>query len=418
MTNMRFGMVGLVSLVALSGACIIQSGSQFDDEGGGGSGNSGNNSNTGGSCLVGCGGNGSGGGGGVVDPPCANDPNIDGDGDGWTGAAGDCNDCTDLMNPGALDYAGNNIDEDCNGIPDDSPTDCDGALPIDSMDPMDGARAMGLCKATTGADDWGVVSAEYIMVDGSPNNGSFEYHLGHGILGHFGNEVNPQEGTKLFAVSSGTARNPTDPGYDDVSGYDKYYQTNAAPGFPKESPACPGVVTGEAHDSIALRVRIRTPTNAKSLRFNVNMYTYEFPVFICSTFNDFVTAIMSPAPPAQADANCVNGPCGNISFDTQGNPLSVNAGFLEVCTAQQAGGKNFPCNLGPSQLNGTGFEDHAATGWLQTTAPLADPGQEIVMEFGAWDSGDGVLDTTGLFDNFAFELEETPTQTEPIPDPK
>jgi hypothetical protein len=401
-----------VALAALiGGACAVKN-SKFNgrgdaDEGGGSPGAGG----SGGFDPVGSGGQ-----GGIDDPECNNPDGMDGDGDGWPVPV-DCNDCTEWMNPGAYDYDGNNIDEDCNGTADDTIVGCDGALDIASPDGMDGARAMGLCQGVTG-DSWGVVSAEYMHVDGTPG-GEPTFHDGHGILTHFGDEVNPQEGTQLFAVSSGSARNPTDPGYQDVGGYDKLYTSNAAPGFPKESAACPGVVTGQAHDSIALRLRIKSPTNAKSLAFNVNMYTYEFPVFICSTYNDFVTAVMAPAPSGLADATCQgNVPCGNISFDTQGNPLSVNAGFLEVCTPQMAGGKNFPCNLGPTQLNGTGFETHAATGWLQTTAPLENPGDEIVMEFGAWDSGDGILDTTGLFDNFTFEFEETPTQTAPIPNPR
>jgi hypothetical protein len=406
----RFGIAGFLGCAALLGACIVNNSELTDDDGNTGGGNVGGTG--GGTNLV----TGGGGSGGVVDVPCDNDPAIDGDMDGWTGADGDCNDCTNLMNPGAYDYIGNSIDEDCNGTDDDTIAVCDGGLAIDSNDPLDGARALDLCTMSTG-DSWGVVSAQYINADGTPNSG-INFDLGHGILAGFGDVINPQGGQQLFAVSSGTARNPTDPGYQDVGGFDKGYTTGAAPGFPKESAACPGVITGEAHDSVALRIEIKTPTNAKSLSFNVNMYTYEFPVFICDQFNDFVTAIMAPAPAGLADAQCGALPCGNISFDTQGNPLSVNAGFLEVCSPQMAGGKNFPCSLGIEQLGGTGFEDHAATGWLQTVAPLENPGDNVILEFGAWDSGDGVLDTTGLFDNFSWSLEDTPTYTEPIPNPK
>jgi len=74
-------------------------------------------------------------GGGVLgtEPACDGvDPNIDNDADGWTGSNGDCNDCTALMNPGALDFPGNNIDEDCNAAKDDNPGSCDGALPLNA----------------------------------------------------------------------------------------------------------------------------------------------------------------------------------------------------------------------------------------------------------------------------------------------
>jgi hypothetical protein len=179
------------------------------------------------------------------------------------------------------------------------------------------------------------------------------------------------------------------------------------------------VPTGEPHDSAGLLVEIKTPTNAKSLRFNLNFYTYEFPQWVCSEFNDFFVAIMSPTPPGQAD--------GNISFDSKGNLISVNAGFLQVCHAQSAGGKVFDCPLGPQQLTGTGFDEDAfgfypnnsaATGWLQTNAPIAEPGSTISLLFTVWDSGDGNLDSTVLLDNFSFEVKPSETGTAPIDVPK
>ncbi len=390
-------------------ACSADNGSQLsDDDEGSGSANGG----SGGGFDLSSGGGGE---GGIVDVPCDNTPDMDGDQDGWTGAQGDCNDCTRWMNPGAYDYAGNHIDEDCNGVQDDTVEACDGALAVGSSDPLDAARAMDLCTMA-GGQSWGVVSAEYVHVDGTPAT-SPSFHYGHGILTHFGAAVNPQGGTQLFALSSGAARNPTDPDYQDPGGFDKGYVTSPASGYPKESPSCPGVITGEAHDSIALRLRLKTPTNAQSFAFNVNMYTWEYPGYICSTFNDFVTVMMAPAPSGLGDTTCGGLPCGNISFDAQGNSLSVNAGFLEVCSPGTYGGKTFDCQLGTGELSGTGFEEHAATGWLQTTAPVT-PGSDITLELGAWDSGDGILDTTGLFDNFRWSLEETPTGTKPIDDPK
>src|SRR5262249_40286032 len=153
------------------------------------------------------------------------------------------------------------------------------------------------------------------------------------------------------------------------AGDDKFYTTGAPPGFPKESPSCPGITSGEPHDSAALQIQLKAPTNAKAIKFNLNFYTYEDPDYICSEINDFFVAILTPNPAGQAD--------GNISFDAMGNLVSVNAGFLQVCHAQMAGGKNFPCPLGTSQLLGTGFDqdpfgdptdNSAATGWLETTS--------------------------------------------------
>ena len=416
MAKLVVKLFSIASAAALMSACIIKSSGEDDDgDQGTTTTSSGNTTTTGGAGGAGGGEGGSGGEGGITDPPCANDPGEDGDADGWTGAQGDCNDCQKWINPGAFDYVGNNIDEDCNDAVDDTVMQCDQSLALDSNDPLDGARAMDLCTFQSG-ESWGVIAASYNHIDGSePDDADFD--LGHGILTQFGDVVMPQGGGNLLAISSGAARNPGDPGYADPAGFDKGYTSQAAPGFPKESPACPGVVTGTPHDSIHLRMRIKTPTNARSFSFNVNMYTYEYPGYICREFNDFVTAIMSPAPTEHADAMCNGTPCGNISFDAMGNPLSVNAGFLTVCEPGTHGGKVFECLDGTDALAGTGFEGHASTGWLQTKAPVERPGEEIVLEFGAMDSADGILDTTGLFDNFQWDLHESIVITDPQPSP-
>jgi hypothetical protein len=351
-------------------------------------------------------------------PPCnVTDPNVDTDGDGYTIAQGDCNDCTAQMNPGAYDFPGNGVDEDCNGKADDTPTDCDGSLAVASNSAEDGAKAIGLCKKASGAS-WGLVQARYASADNQPLSNFPNGDLGHGILSGFGPNVHPQEGHKMLALSSGTARQPNDSGYQSVSGFDKGYTNTPPSGFPKESPSCPGVTTGDPHDSAALEVTIKVPSNAKSLAFNLNFYTYEYPAWICSEFNDFFVALLSPPPAALPD--------GNVSFDAQGNLVSVNAGFLQVCNPSQAGGKNFTCPLGTSQLQGTGFEtdlfgdpvdNSAATGWLQTTAPV-EPGSTIKLRFAVWDSGDGVLDSTVLLDNFTWDAKGGTTVTAPVGVPK
>lgn len=287
---------------------------------------------------------------------------------------------------------------------------CDAALDVAGNDALDGARAIGLCQISDGTT-WGLVSATWVRTDGGPLQGS-NLELGRGILTGFGPNVTPQEGGAMLALSSGAARQPTDPGYQSVSGFWKDQVPHGAPpGYPKESPSCPGVVTGSPYDSGGLELSIKTPTDANSFSFNLNFYTFEFPVWICSEFNDFFAALLTPQPAGLPD--------GNISFDSQGNTISVNAGFLEVCYPQTAGGKNFPCTYGPGELQGTGYDEQpngsAATGWLETAAPIAVPGETITLRFATWDSGDGYLDSTALVDNFRFEQDTTVTGTVPVP---
>ena len=151
--------------------------------------------------------------------PCAvnniaKDPEADSDGDGFP-LKYDCNECDPNVNNGAFDVPGNNIDEDCNGVPDDEPADCDDGLALASSDAFDGAKAIGLCKKATDDQMWGVVEATWVKPDGSPQSNS----LGQGILTKLG--VNAaQAGKSMLAVSSGSARDPVDPGYESVDGSD------------------------------------------------------------------------------------------------------------------------------------------------------------------------------------------------------
>jgi hypothetical protein len=283
---------------------------------------------------------------------------------------------------------------------------CDQGLDIVGTNAMDGARAIGLCKFYE-EGSWGVKGAAWVRSDGQPLTGALLD--GKGVLDQFGS-ITPREGNSMLVISSGIARAPGDPGYVEGTGYakmDEFFDPphGAPPGYPKESPSCPGVITGEPYDSAGLRLTIQTPTDAKSLTYDFNFYTYEFPTFICTEWNDFFVAMMNPKVAALPD--------GNISFDSQGNTISVNAGFLQVCTAQVAGNKQFDCPLGPGELNGTGFETHAATSWLTTSAPIENPGGEITLDFLIWDSGDTIYDSTTLIDNFRFDLDETTTVTEP-----
>lgn len=388
----------------------------------GGSGGSNGSSGSGGILNVG-----GSGGTDVINPPCENsDPNADSDGDGYRGADGDCNDCSAQMNPGAFDFAGNGADEDCNGVPDDEPSNCEAGLPMDGNNPMDAVRAIGLCRTAigdaTGAQrTWGVLGAGYVFADGSTSsqqpdsgfgtctgNGGFgspPNALSHGVLSGFGPAVQPRDGEAMLSLSSGVAR----AGVNGDSPGGAYMCTKSAtpPGFPTPSTAaCPGTDIDDtpiANDPIALEIRLRAPTNAKSLSFDFDFYTYEYPVYICTEYNDFFVALLYSQHPN-------NPPNKNVSFDSQGNPVSVNNGFLEVCQPGNHGGKNFPCPLGTAELTSTGFEDHAATGWLQTTTSVV-PGEELTIRFAIWDMGDEILDSTVLIDNFQWDVDEGQTGT-------
>lgn len=352
-------------------------------------------------------------------------PNEDLDHDGYTPAQGDCDDCRSSINPGAYDYPGNGIDEDCDGTPDNEPSGCDVGFDIWALDPFDAARSLGLCRFTT-ADavgkqrTWGVIDAAWVFADGTtesvqPNatgsscveeyggEGVAPHPLSHAIVGKFGKWVVPRGGSSMVVLSSGIAREGV------VGPSPKQAKMCTKSGTPKGFPAsstfaCPGVNiynTPEANDPMALELRIRVPWNAKSLSFDFNYFTYEYPDSRCSRYNDhFVALLFGGHPDIPGDKN--------VSFDSHGGHVSVNNSFLEVCNS---------CPQTAKELEQTGFEEHGATGWLRTTAKVL-PGEEITLRFAIWDMGDEVLDSTVLIDNIQWEVEEGDIETVRPDDPK
>jgi hypothetical protein len=364
---------------------------------------------------------------------CQSQADDDNDHDGYSVTQGDCNDCDPNINPGAYDVAGNSVDEDCNGKADDEPTGCDMGPASPATDAIEGAQSLGLCRvasatATGKQRTWGVVSAKWVFPDGTGTSldpatyawpdpsiylgacvaggggkGNPPHSLSHHVLTAFGPNVSPLDGKTMVALSSGVA----EPGKIDESpsGAAMCTRSRTPAGFPISSKmACPGqqiAADDNANDGIALELEIRAPSNAFGFSFDFDFYTYEFPEFVCTEFNDFFVALLYSSHPS-TPAN------KNISFDKQGNPVSVNNAFVEVCTAGEAGEKMFACPLGRKELQGTGFDDpdnSAATSWLRTNAKIV-PGETFKIRFAVWDMGDEVLDSTVLLDRFVWVLEE------------
>jgi hypothetical protein len=337
---------------------------------------------------------------GACDRDPRDPPRLPGSGNVGAGGSG--------LTPGPTAGSGGELVEE---VIADPAAPCDQDLALDDPDPYAGAAALGLCKRARGDDDWGILEARYTLIDGSePDSPSFD--LGHGLLPSLGRRMRPFEGESFLALSSGTARPPGHSEFVSPAGFDKAYISEPPFGFPKESPSCDDVVTGLTRDDIALELVMRAPPEARSLAFQFTFFTFEWPVYVCSEFNDFMVALLEPFPPGQPD--------GNISFDQLGNPVSVNNALVRVCSCAddppcQAPPEeprvSYDCELGDDELEGTGFELHAATSWLVTRAPVT-PGEIVKLRIGVFDSGDGLLDSTTLVDGFRWlanpiELPET-----------
>jgi hypothetical protein len=348
------------------------------------------------------------------------------DKDGWSPSQGDCNDCDPNVNPGAIDVLHQNDggaptwgDEDCSGTPGDNAKPCDTGLALTDVNASDGAKAIELCATTTATDrTYGVISATYLRADGTADAAPGAQV---GIQPGWGTNVHVQGGASLLALSSGYARSVGQAGACNGISCTTNATGTAPTGFPQDDPACPP--TKAVVDDVALEVQVRVPTNATGYSFNFKFYSFEFPNYVCdpSGYNDQFIALVTPPP---AGAYVPTGSTGgNISFDSNNNPVSVNLGFFDVCdgntsrfakTCNAKTGATCPpipnpyCPLGVGDLAGTGFDvwntkDGAAgaTRWLQTQAP-ATPGSVITIRFAIWDAGNTEFDSTVLIDNFAW----------------
>lgn len=322
---------------------------------------------------------------------CVSSPSFDNDGDGFTGNEGDCNDCDANVNPGAIevptdpnDPMADPADENCDGQIDEPAGDCDSGLQIGDVTPMNGARAIGLCKELKqGEKGWGVLEAAYTRADGTPTAPGPAV----GLLPKFGSMVNPRAGATLLALSSGHARDATMSDNCGSFSCQTAGSGTAPAGFPQDVPGCSGAT--DINDDVALSLKIKAPANATGYSFEFDFYSFEYPEWVCTSFNDQFIALVNPPP-----LGAIN---GNISFDSKTNPVSVNIAFFQVCA--DAG-----CSLGDAELLGTGFDtwdDAGATSWLTTQAPVKG-GETFDIRFAIWDTGDQSWDSTVLVDNFKW----------------
>ena len=337
-------------------------------------------------------GNGESGGSGGPNLGCDSALDEDRDMDGWTKLDGDCNDCDANVNPGAVEVEVTEpgkdgvipdpADEDCDGVVDNVPMPCDGAISFDDADPFNAAAAIGLCDVAEGPMDAGVVDAQWVRADGTVVAGGT---VQHGMLPGFGPNVAAREGTNVLGLSSGAARLPDQAGFCGDFSCNGTGGGTAPAGFPQDVPECPG--SSSINDDYALELTLRAPSNATGFQFDFDFYSYEYPEWVCTSFNDQFIALVEPQPEGSID--------GNVSFDGVGNPVSVNIAFFDVCDG---------CALGTDELTGTGFDqfnDAGATSWLSTTSPV-EGGSEFTIRFALWDTGDSAYDSTVLVDNFRW----------------
>ena len=144
---------------------------------------------------------------------------------------------------------------------------------------------------------------------------------------------------------------------------------------------------------IELRIVADVPPGNNSISYDFAFFSTEYPEYHNSAFNDMYIGWLESESWT-----------GNISFDENGQPISLNAGFLDF----QDDGGHLP------EFVGTCMRRHAGTKWLSTTAPVT-PGEQITLVFAIFDLSDSILDSYVFLDNFQWGCDGTETpKTTPV----
>jgi Putative metal-binding motif len=356
------------------------------------------------------------------------DDNTDLDGDGWTSCGGDCCDAPGPgcsiprdINPGAFEVQGDNVDNDCNAQSLDTVLElCSTSEKFTGVTGFDMARAMDLCQLTTEtppliAKRWGLISADLLLSDGSTPNTSQLTNIRDkqtAIMTRYGANVVPLKGGTFAGMSTGVMRDQNDLGY---AGTSTTIGTTSQPplsylmqhglSLPNSQGCTGGCESGSgARDPVNLRLRIRTPTNAKSFTYSFRFFSAEYTLQ-CSRYNDFFLGLYTsgwmanPADPTEKPLPLDK----NVAVDcsvTPCNPISVNNGFFDVCAPI---GCNV-CPAGVGDLEGTGLEvgnQGGGTKWLFNDVPTT-PGEIITLELMVFDVEDFLGNSMTLLDNWTW----------------
>ena len=324
----------------------------------------------------------------------------DQDGDGWTPQQGDSCDvptalCINprLVNPGAFEVPNNGIDDDCNGVVDDTLSTACSLTNNFTGNSLELVKALDLCQFTTSNPPpnlrkWGVLSASLLRSAGT--SGLVPSSLQTAVETAFGTQIHPRANATLAVLSSGTARTFSQPGYmPPVSGWTDGFAAQAAPaawlsangGAMYSSPPCPPVPSIQTFNSVLLRLVVRVPTNANGFTFKHRLLSAQYPD-TCTGFNDHALCLVNTIEPGIPDDK-------NVLLGSNGRHMTV---------------QDAPFVANSPDLAGTGYPPEAGlTDWTTSGAAL-HPGEVVTIEFHIWDAGDDLYDASLLLDDFRWNL--------------
>ena len=162
-------------------------------------------------------------------------------------------------------------------------------------------------------------------------------------------------------------------------------------------------LSGTVQDYTSITITANVPDTVNSFSYDLAFFSIEYPIYYQSIYNDMYIGWL------ESEAWT-----GNISFDEAGQPISLNAGFLDYRDANAVTDPQCTGQCSAPELHGTCMQGHAGTKWLTTTAAVV-PGEEITLELAIFDQSDSRLDSYVFLDNFRWGCEgDQPPQTEPV----
>lgn len=165
------------------------------------------------------------------------------------------------------------------------------------------------------------------------------------------------------------------------------------PGIPGKDP---GLGISTANDYAEVRLDISVPEDKHGIGFDFAFMSVEYPNYYQSSFNDMFVA--------WAESEHWT---GNISFDEEGNPITVNAGFLDYKDAPNM----YDCgDCTAPELHDFAMQGHGGTKWLTSTTEV-QPGEDMTLIFAVFDLSDGILDSLVLLDNVRWTCGGPPSTT-------
>src|SRR5690606_32496984 len=96
-------------------------------------------------------------------------------------------------------------------------------------------------------------------------------------------------------------------------------------GFPEDASRCEsGASEGAlAYNDVGFELTLRVPSNVTGIAFDSMFFSYEYPDFVCTQFNDFFVALLR--------SRRLGSDRGNVLRDMNGDAIGINSGLLKVC---------------------------------------------------------------------------------------